>query len=98
MKPEQCLEVESHGEFRSGVYQEFARGFGVRDYRFNNAGDRLVKWYRGRLRDAFGHVTTAREVRSTSGHPLYYLIFAGPNKTGAVIAQNVLKQGKRMIR
>ena len=28
------LEVESHGEFRTGVYQEFARGFGVRDYRF----------------------------------------------------------------
>ena len=27
------LEVESHGEFRTGVYQEFARGFGVRDYR-----------------------------------------------------------------
>ncbi len=26
------LEVESHGEYRSGVYQEFARGFGVRDY------------------------------------------------------------------
>ena len=28
------LEVESHGDYRSGVYQEFARGFGVRDYRF----------------------------------------------------------------
>ena len=28
------LEIESHGDFRSGVYQEFARGFGVRDYRF----------------------------------------------------------------
>lgn len=28
------LEVESHGELRSGVYQEFARGFGVREYRF----------------------------------------------------------------
>ena len=27
------IEVESRGEFRSGVYQEFARGFGVRDYR-----------------------------------------------------------------
>ena len=26
------LEVERHGEFRAGVYQEFARGFGVRDY------------------------------------------------------------------
>lgn len=29
-----CLEVESHGDHRSGVFQEFARGFGVRDYRF----------------------------------------------------------------
>ncbi len=28
------LEIEGHGEFRAGVYQEFARGFGVRDYRF----------------------------------------------------------------
>lgn len=26
------LEVESHGEHRSGVYQELARGFGVEDY------------------------------------------------------------------
>jgi len=29
-----CLEVESHGDYRSGVFMEFARGFGVRDYRF----------------------------------------------------------------
>lgn len=27
------LEVESHGDYRTGVYMEFARGFGVRDYR-----------------------------------------------------------------
>jgi adenine-specific DNA methylase len=27
------IEVESHGEMRVGVYQEFARGFGVREYR-----------------------------------------------------------------
>ncbi|NJM40892.1 MAG: hypothetical protein HC853_09020 [Anaerolineae bacterium] len=26
------LDVESHGELRQGVYQEFARGFGLRDY------------------------------------------------------------------
>ena len=26
------LDVERHGEFRRGVYQEFARGFGVREY------------------------------------------------------------------
>ncbi len=27
------LEVEGHGEYRSGVYQELARGFGLREYR-----------------------------------------------------------------
>ena len=27
------IEVEAHGEYRDGVYQEFARGFGIRDYR-----------------------------------------------------------------
>ena len=26
------LEVESHGEYRSGVYQELARGYGATDY------------------------------------------------------------------
>ena len=27
------LELESHGDYRNGVYIEFARGFGVRDYK-----------------------------------------------------------------
>ena len=27
------MEVEAHGEYRDGVYQEFARGFGIKDYR-----------------------------------------------------------------
>ncbi len=27
------LEMESHGEYRTGAYQELARGFGIRDYR-----------------------------------------------------------------
>ena len=33
------VEVESHGEYREGVYQEFARGFGVREYRSLLASD-----------------------------------------------------------
>jgi hypothetical protein len=33
------VEVESHGEYREGVYQEFARGFGVRAYRNLLASD-----------------------------------------------------------
>ena len=66
--------------------------------KLQDAGDRLVKWYRGRLKDAFGHVTTAREVQNTTGRPLYYLIFAGPNKKGAEIADHVLQQGARRVR
>ncbi|MBE0524905.1 MAG: hypothetical protein IBX40_11310 [Methanosarcinales archaeon] len=27
------LEIESHGEYRTGAYQELARGFGIREYR-----------------------------------------------------------------
>jgi putative DNA methylase len=27
------VEVESHGDYREGVYQEYARGYGVREYR-----------------------------------------------------------------
>ena len=27
------LEIESHGEFRTGVYQELARGFGIKEYK-----------------------------------------------------------------
>ena len=28
------LELESHGEYRTGAYQEFAKGFGIREYNF----------------------------------------------------------------
>lgn len=63
-----------------------------------DSGDRLVKWYRQRLKEVFGYVTTAREIQDTRGRPLYYLIFAGPNKTGVRIANKVLKQGARVVR
>lgn len=63
-----------------------------------NSGDLLVKWYRNRLKEVFGYVSTAREIQNTRGRPLYYLIFAGPNETGAKIANEVLRQGARRIR
>ncbi len=34
------LEMESHGEYRIGAYQELARGFGIRDYRNLQASGR----------------------------------------------------------
>ena len=62
------------------------------------SADKLVKWYRGRLREVFGYASAAREVQTEAGRPLYYLIFAGPNPTGATIANYVLKQGARIVR
>ena len=34
------LEIESHGEYRAGAYQELARGFGLREYRSMLAGNK----------------------------------------------------------
>ena len=71
--------------------------FGEQIAKEDRSGDVLVKWYRERLKAVFGYVTAAREVQTASGRPLYYLIFAGPNKTGAKIADDVLRQGARRI-
>ncbi len=34
------LEIESHGEYRSGAYQELARGFGIREYKNMQASEK----------------------------------------------------------
>jgi hypothetical protein len=65
--------------------------------KIRNSGDVLVRWYRKRLKEIFGYVSAAREIRNTRGRPLYYLIFAGPNATGARVAGDILKQGARAI-
>ena len=80
------------------LYQAEKDLIGEKVTKVKNAGDVLVKWYRDRLKGVFGYVTTAREIQATNGRPLYYLIFAGPNKTGAKIAEHVLRQGARKIR
>ncbi len=56
----------------------------------SDAAKRLLAWYRGRLKAAFGHVSTARLITNSKGGYLYYLVFAGPNATGAKIASYVL--------
>jgi three-Cys-motif partner protein len=79
------------------LYEEEPDLLGGTIKKVSDSGDRLVRWYRKRLGDAFGYVSTAREIQNTRGRPLYYLIFAGPNKTGARIAGNVLGYGARKI-
>ncbi|MFG1314646.1 three-Cys-motif partner protein TcmP [Xanthobacter autotrophicus] len=71
-----------------------AKGFEKRpDY-----SERLLEFYRTRLRSAFGHVSTPRLIRNTRGAPLYYLLWAGPNKKGLEGADYILTMGERLSR
>ena len=49
-----------------------------------------MKWYRERLRQAFGHASRAALIRNTRQGHLYYLILASANKTGVKIADDIL--------
>ena len=63
-----------------------------------DAGTRLAIWYRSRLNSAFGFSAPPRLIRNSQGGHLYYLIFAGPNKTGAKIAEYIMRQGESISR
>ena len=64
--------------------------FGTAAEKAPDAGERLLGWYRERLKVAFGNVSEPLLVRNTVGGHLYYLIFAGPNETGAKIATDIM--------
>lgn len=80
------------------LYQHDPDLLGGHVTKVQRSGDVLVSWYRKRLKEVFGYVTEAREIQSTTGRPLYYLIFAGPKRVGATIANDVLKYGARRVR
>jgi three-Cys-motif partner protein len=60
--------------------------------------ERLLQLYLMRLREIFKCVATPRLIRNTIGAPLYYIIWAGPHKLGAVIADHILSQGEKLPR
>lgn len=57
---------------------------------------RLLEFYRRRLEAAFGHVSAAHLVTNRRGAPLYYLIWAGPNKKGFEGAHYILQMGEKL--
>jgi len=76
------------------VYQKGTGLFGETVDKAADSNIALTRWYRKRLKGLFGFASSARLVRSSSNHPLYYLIHAGPNATGAKIAEHILRQGE----
>jgi three-Cys-motif partner protein len=59
---------------------------------------RLLGLYRGRLKEAFGHVSQPRLVTNTRGVPLYHLLWAGPHQKGLQGANYVLGMGEQSAR
>lgn len=84
--------AEVYRQRESGLLE--ASGFEKRA----NYSERLLELYRVRLRSAFGHVSTPRLIRNTRGAPLYYLLWAGPNKKGLEGANYILTMGERLSR
>ncbi len=81
-----------HGE----VFQERADLLGSHTEKRQDAGKRLLEWYRSRLKDAFGHVSPARLIKNTKGSHLYYLIWAGSHPLGLKGAHHILSKGENV--
>lgn len=85
-------------DWRQLAYEEGTDLFGPKVSKVSDSAIKLLEWYRGRLRDIFGHVSTARLIKNTRGNPLYYLIWAGPHKKGLDGAEYILSKGERVKR
>jgi three-Cys-motif partner protein len=78
------------------VYEERSDLLGTKIEKRGDAGNRLLEWYRTRLKIAFGHVSPARLIKNTRGGHLYYLIWAGPHALGLKGAHHILSKGVKI--
>jgi three-Cys-motif partner protein len=83
-------------DWRNLVYEAKSDLLGSQISKVDKSGIKLLEWYRGRLRNIFGHVSTARLIKNTRGNPLYYLIWAGPNRKGLEGAEYILSKGENV--
>lgn len=90
---EKLTDYFGSSEWEAIVYEEQSDLFGQRKVKRDDSGQQLAKWYQKRLNASYGYATKPRLIKNTRGTHLYYLLWAGRNKTGAKIASDVLKQG-----
>lgn len=58
-------------------------------FKYDDAAERLVRWYASRLKSLFGYVTAPKLIKNPRGTHLYYLIWAGPHPKGQEIARHI---------
>ncbi|MGR3512069.1 MAG: three-Cys-motif partner protein TcmP [Paracoccaceae bacterium] len=61
-----------------------------------NVAEQLLNLYIARLKTLFPYVAKPHLIRNTRNAPLYYLIWAGPNKLGLKGADYILRQGEKV--
>lgn len=84
-------------EWRSIAYSRETDLFGTEVTTKKGAvAERLLDLYIGRLKRIFPFVAKPRLIRNTRNAPLYFLIWAGPNKLGLTGADYILRQGERV--
>lgn len=94
---EQLNRVFGTEEWRSVAYNQETDLFGNEVITKNGGvADRLLDLYMRRLKALFPHVAPPRLIRNTKKAPLYYLIWAGPNKLGLKGASYILSQGEKV--
>lgn len=62
----------------------------------SDVSERLLDLYINRIKSIFPFVAKPRLIRNTRNGPLYYLIWAGPNKLGLTGANYILSQGEKI--
>lgn len=84
-------------EWRGDIYQEVPTLFGSVEIKIRRTtGKRLGKLFKKRLETLFRHVTYPLVMTNSRNAPLYCLIFAGHNATGAKIARDIFHQYERL--
>jgi three-Cys-motif partner protein len=98
-------QIEKHNRFwgtpdwRGDIYEEVQTLFGPWEIKIRSTtAVRLGKLYKERLEQAFPHVSYPLVMRNSRCVPLYCLIFAGHNETGARITQDIFKRYEQLGR
>lgn len=83
-------------EWRELAYSREIDLFGEVTKKKDGVAEKLLNLYLGRLKALFPYVAPPRLICNTRKGPLYYLIWAGPNKLGLKGAEYVLRQGEKL--
>ena len=83
-------------KWRKVAYDSGTDLFGEVMIKKSGVPERLLELYIERLSALFPFVSSPRLIRNTRKAPLYYLIWAGPNRLGLKGAEHILGQGEHV--